>query len=157
MDIRITELLPESTYQDWLRFASVGLFFIKHARDCSPETALDAMMACMFEIEPDPNVFNYLLENEITKVALEPVNPRVLLLATMYHVLDVIKNPDKSRETLVRALTKTLSTMADMMAACYDRDLSLVMLDIIARCDQDDLQFQQWRLLQAIPPSKELH
>lgn len=157
MDIRITELLPESTYQDWVKFASAGLFFIKHARKATPETATDVLMALMFEVEPDPDVFNHLLEHEILKIALEPVNPRVLMLATMYHVIDVLKNPDKSPETLTRAVVKTLSTMAEMLAACYDKAVYQTVIDIITQSDADELHFEHWRASQHIPTSKELH
>ncbi len=151
----VTHTLPASTYEHWLKFASVSRFIIQNHRRITQDKAATSLSYCIAKIEPDVEIHDKILTNfdeQLDQVNLVPVDPLVLLLLSFYRVMDAFENPPDQA-----SFTSTMMTMADLIAASYAQPTKQVMADLVAEFDRADALLATHILSKNLPTSQELH
>lgn len=161
MKILVTHTLPESSYQGWLKLASLARFFIQNKGGVSKQgTAVQhaskLLTYALVLIHDAPEDYAPLAANfneEFDKICVVPVDPLLLPITVFYQVLEAQESP--------LTLDQFISVMigiSDMIAASFEnKSKDQVQLDLIAEFERLDKRYESFQIARHLPPSQELH
>lgn len=161
MPIQVTHTLPESSYQGWLKLASLARFFIQAKMHTAPKDqtfahASELMTYALVLIHDASEDYAPLAANfneEFDKICVVPVDPLLLPITVFYQVLEAIEDP----LTLDQFIAVMIG-ISDMIAASFEnKPKTQVQLDLIAEFERLDKRYESFQIARNLPPSTELH
>lgn len=161
MKIQVTHTLPESSYQGWLKLASLARFFILikgrvPKQGTAFQHASKLLTYALVQIHDKSEDYEPLAANfneEFDKICVVPVDPLLLPITVFYQVLEALEDP----LTLDQFISVMLG-ISDMIAASFEnKSKAQVQLDLIAEFERLDKRYESFQIGRQFPPSKELH
>lgn len=161
MKILVTHTLPESSYQGWLKLASLARFFMQvkmhnATKDQTFAHTSKLMSYALVQIHDKSEDYEPLAANfneEFDKICVVPVDPLLLPITVFYQVLEAQESP--------LTLDQFISVMigiSDMIAASFkNKSRAQVQLDLLAEFERLDKRYESFQIARNLPPSTELH
>lgn len=152
MEIQLTHLLPEDTYESWIKLAVLSRLILQAGSQMERSTVTATLSCFLIEFGIDADEFDQIA----IKMAISSMrivhDPKVFIIGLVGVLMDSLENPQSHEEFI-----KTMTSTVHMISLSYGYSFKKVSHDLSAVCKETDAILLERALEKWQPDSKGAH